>query len=78
MNVKEELLDIVSEFTGIPVGEISTSEGFKLSCGLNSFMLFSMVSTIEEHFGISIPNSALMKFQTLDDIIAYVENALKG
>lgn len=75
MEIRKELLEIVSEFVDMPADEINTAEGFKLSCGLNSFVLFSMVSTIEEKFGISIPNDALAGFRTLDDIIAFVENA---
>lgn len=75
MDIRKELLEIVSEFVDMPADEINTSDGFKLSCGLNSFVLFSMVSTIEEHFDINIPNDALAKFRTLDDIIAYVANA---
>ena len=32
-----------------------------------------MVGSIEERFGIKIPNSDLLGFNTLDDIISYVD-----
>lgn len=72
MDIRQDILEIITEFIDAPLEEINTSEGLKTGCGINSFMLFSMISNIEEHFGISIPNSALMQFKTIDDIINYI------
>lgn len=72
MDIRQDILEIITEYIDTPIGEIDTSEGMKTGCGINSFMLFSMISNIEEHFGISIPNSTLMQFKTIDDIINYI------
>lgn len=76
MDIKQELLDIVKDYVDVPAGEIDTSIGFKY-VGINSFVVLSMVSNIEEHFGISIPDSKLMEFATLDDIIAFIRGELE-
>ena len=46
---------------------------FKATSGLDSFVFIEMISAVEEHFNIRIPNSDLLGFQTLDDMIHYIE-----
>lgn len=76
MEIKKELLDIVTEYLGVSPDEIDTSLGFKYSGMINSFVLLSMVSEIENHFDISIPNCKLREFNCLDDIIAFIETEI--
>ena len=71
MEIKEELLDIVTEYIDTPKDKIDTSVGLKF-IGLNSFVILSMVAEIEEHFNISIPDTKLKEFNTLDDIVNYI------
>ena len=33
-----------------------------------------LIAAIEDNFGLTIPNSDLQSFKTIDDIISYVEN----
>jgi len=75
MNVKEELLDILCEYVDVSAEEVNLDESLKFASGLNSFVFLSMISSIEEHFSISIPNEKLLEFKTLNDIIAYIEKA---
>lgn len=76
MNVRAELVEIISEYVEIPAEVINTSESLKLGIGLDSFATLSLISSIEEHFNIAIPDDKLHEFKTLDDIIAYVETAV--
>lgn len=73
MSTKEEILDIIREYVDLPAEEIPTGEAFKMAAGMDSFIFIAMVGSIEERFGIRIPNSDLLGFNTLDDIIAYVD-----
>ena len=75
-NVKSEILEILADYVDTPVEEIDTAAGFKFSTGLDSFVLFSFIGAIEEHFGITIPNETLRSMSTLDDIIAHIESEL--
>jgi len=73
MNVKEEILSIVTEYVDIPADQIDTAEGLKFASGLDSFGILSMISAIEEKFNIKVPDAKLLELKTLDDIIKYVE-----
>ena len=75
MDVKKELLEIVAEYIDSHASEIDTSTGLKF-IGLNSFVTFSLIAAVEEHFCISIPDRKLKEFQTLDDIISFIEQEL--
>ena len=73
MNVKQELLDIFQDYIDFPVNEIHTDEPFKAVSGVDSFVFIEMISSVEDHFGIRIPNADLAAFRTIDDIIGYIQ-----
>jgi len=74
MSTKEQVLDIVSEYVDVPAEEISLDEPLKLSGEINSFVFLSMISAIEERFGVTISNSRMAEFKTLAQIISFLEN----
>ena len=73
MDTKETLLDIIREYVDVSADEINTDQAFKTAMGVDSFIFMAMISSIEERFNLSIPNSDLLTFKTLDDIIAYID-----
>ncbi len=73
MNAKQEFLDILQDYVDFPVNEIHTDEPFKASSGVDSFVFIEMISAVEDHFGIRIPNGDLIDFKTVDDIVGYIE-----
>ena len=76
MDIKNELLDILCDYVDVAKESIDTSEPLKFASGLDSFVLFSFVSAIEDHFNIVVPGEKLRSFDSLDDIIAYLESVL--
>jgi len=77
MNVREEVLKIVTEYVEIPAESIDTAEGLKFASGLDSFGILSMIAAIEEKFDIKVPDAKLLEFKTLDDIIKFVEQTCR-
>lgn len=73
MNVKKEFLDILQDYIDFPVEEIHTDAPFKAASGVDSFVFIEMISSVEDHFGIRIPNCDLVTFKTVDDIVGYIE-----
>jgi acyl carrier protein len=73
MNVKKEFLDILQDYVDFPVEEIHTDEPFKSSSGVDSFVFIEVISSVEDHFGIRVPNADLVNFKTIDDIVGYIE-----
>ena len=76
MDVRKEFLDILQDYIDFPVSEIQTNLPFKAVSGVDSFIFIEMISTVEEHFHLRIPNSDLLTLRTIDDIIAYIEKRL--
>ena len=64
MDVKKEFLGILQDYVDFPVEEVDTEAAFKAASGIDS---------IEDHFGITIPNADLKSFNTISDIIRYIE-----
>ena len=72
MDIRKELLDILQDYVEAPIEEIDTAGSFREEGAVDSFVFIEMVSAIEEHFGISIPNADLIGFRSIDDIVAYL------
>ena len=76
MDIKKQLLDIVQDYIDFPASEIDPKVPLKKVAALDSFILIEMISSIEEKFGISISNSDVKEFKTLEDMILYLEKRL--
>ncbi len=72
MDVKRDFLEILQDYVEFPVAEIDTAAPFKAVSGVDSFVMMEIVNTVEEHFGIAIPNNDLVLFKTVDDIVGYI------
>ena len=77
MDVRKECLDILQDYVDFPVSEIRTDQPFKATAAVDSFIFIEMMSAMEEHFHIAIPNADLLSFKTLDDLMAYIEGKLQ-
>jgi len=44
--------------------------------GLDSFATIEMLFELEEHYGIEIPDEAVVNFQIVSDIVDYLEGRL--
>lgn len=77
MDIRKELLEILQDYVEVPIEQINTSGSFREEGAVDSFVFIEMVSAIEEHFGISIPNADLIGFRSIDDIVAYLTGRLE-
>ena len=76
MDIKKELLEIVCEYVDVPAEQINVDDPLKFATGLDSFVMFSLIGSVEDHFLVSIPSEKLSEFKTLSDIIAFLEQEL--
>lgn len=74
MNTKKDFLNILQIYVDFPADEIPTDQSFKASAGMDSFTLIELVSSLEDHFGFAIPNCDLCNFNTIDDIVGYIDS----
>jgi acyl carrier protein len=70
-SMKEEILSIIAEVLYLEIGEISSELNLQ---SIDSLDYIEMIMTLEDEFGIEIPNEVAKKFETVQDIIEYIEN----
>lgn len=76
MQIKNDFLGILQDYVDFPVEEIVTDMPFKAASGVDSFMMIEMISAVEEHFGIHIPNRDILQLKTVDDMVGYIQSKL--
>ena len=57
--------------------EITEASKIKEDLGADSLDILQLLMTIEETYGITIPDESLAEFKTVGDIVNYLENARK-
>lgn len=69
----EKLKSILYENTGIEHLEISEGSNLKNDLGLNSLEMIDLANSIEDEFGVSIPDNAITDFKTVRDVMNFLE-----
>ena len=69
----DKLKEMISDYVDVPVSSIDDSMSLKGDIGIDSFGLISMLNDIESAYDVSIPDSALSDFQTLNDLFSFIK-----
>lgn len=75
-SIVEKLKDIICDYVEVERDEISPDMSFSYDIGLDSFGLISLVCSIEDNFCIKIPEYELTSFQTMQDMVSFIEKAV--
>lgn len=78
MNIREDLLEIMKDYTDGRITQVKPDDVLTSDLGLNSFELFDLVCIIEEKYDISIPDRVLPSLITVKDIVTFLEENVKG
>lgn len=73
MNIREELLQMISDYTNGRITEVNPDDVLTSDLGLNSFELFDLICMIEEKYNITIPDRLLPTLVTVKDVVTYLE-----
>lgn len=73
MSIFDELRKIVSKHLGIDEKDIKPESSFSEDLGADSLDLVELVLTLEERFGLEIPDEDAEKLLTVQDVINYLE-----
>ena len=76
-NTQEKLKNIISEYVDVNSEEIDVNMDLKFDIGLDSFGLISLICAIESEFDINIPDSVCTNFNTLMDMVSFIDNENK-
>ena len=71
--MEEKIKEILSEVSGIPASKISTDTRVAGDLGMSSFDLADTVVTVEETYGIRIPDERFRDIETVGDIVRIIE-----
>ena len=72
--MKEKVIALISEHTGIPKNDILSHTHLIADLGLNSYDMVELVCRFEGEFDIEIPDRAIRGLQRVEDIISYIES----
>jgi acyl carrier protein len=66
--MEEKIKEILSEVSGVPLSELHAETRLVADLGMSSFDLADMVISVEETYGIQIPDTRFRELETIADI----------
>lgn len=72
----ETLKEIITMYADIDPDEITEESSLRNDLGLNSLVLMNMIVEVEDHYDIEIPETDIMNFDTIGDVIVYLESII--
>ena len=73
----ETLKKIIIMYTDISPEEITPESDIRNDLGLNSLTLMNLVVEVEDRYNIEIPEDIAVEFETVGDVIKYLESVVK-
>ncbi len=71
--MKEKVITIISNVTGIPKESINEDSNLLTDLNLESLDLVTLIAELESEIGKEIPDKDIKEIQTVGDIISYIE-----
>lgn len=71
----EKLREIICSQFKVDEGEVTPETTLRDELGADSLDLVDLAMSIEDEFEIEVPDSALEKFNTVEDVVNYIEEA---
>ncbi|MGH9349167.1 MAG: acyl carrier protein [Vicinamibacterales bacterium] len=76
-DVAEAVVQMIADEMDVPRADLPTDVPLR-ELGIDSITLFSFQITIEERFGIVIPDEQFLKIRTIDDLVAFIRADYPG
>lgn len=74
MSVFEKLQTIIAEQLEIDVDEITYASKIIDDLGADSLDIVDLVMSVEDEFGIEVPDEALESITSVEDMVKYIED----
>ncbi len=75
--VAEKVKELVAEQLGISKDTVTAESNIIEDLGADSLDVIEMLMTLEEEFGVSIPDDKISQIKTVGEIINLIEEAKK-
>ncbi|MEN3014317.1 MAG: acyl carrier protein [Endomicrobiia bacterium] len=76
-DIATKVKNIIAESLGVDINEVTENASFVNDLGADSLDNVELVMTLEEQFGIEIPDEDAEKIQTVGQAIEYIKNKLE-
>lgn len=76
MSLEEKIVDIIAEKLNLSKEQIKPEASFIDDLGADSLDLVELVMTMEETFGMEVPDEDAEKLKTVKDVIEYVKSKI--
>ncbi len=70
--MEEKLKEILSEVSGVPLAELREDTRLVGDLGMSSFDLADTVVSVEEAYGVKIPDERFREMETIADLIRII------
>ncbi|MET3616399.1 acyl carrier protein [Peptoniphilus olsenii] len=72
--MKEEILKLIAEEFNMEVNDLDEGMSFQDDLNADSIELVELIMSIEEEYDIEVSEDDLSKFETVGDVIDYLED----
>ncbi len=73
--MQERLLAVLGEYVTVDLKKINKDSSLRMDLGLNSLDLVNLAVSVENEFGVDIPDRDLSIMKTVGDMLRHLENA---
>lgn len=77
MNIRDIVIEIVATELDTDTSTVASATSLD-ALGVDSPHLVELALAIEDRFGFPVPDAALARFRTVDDVIAYVQRHIRS
>jgi acyl carrier protein len=74
MDMLEAVKEILAKQLRVDVDSISNDTDIVDDLGADSLDVVEMLMTIEQEYGVVVPDEAILTFKTVGDVAKYIEN----
>ena len=74
--IQEKVVKIIVDKLGVKESEVTPEATFTGDLGADSLDTVELVMEFEKEFGVQVEDEAAEKFQTVGDVISYIESKL--
>lgn len=72
--ILEKVIAIVAEQLGVDPSEVTEQTNLVDDLGADSLSVVDLIMSIEDEFGVQIPDDAVESLRTIDAIVQFIEN----
>ena len=72
--IKEKVTEIIANQLSVPADKIKENTNIAEELGADSLDLVEILMSLEDEFGISIPDEAIPQIKSVKDIVNFIES----